>query len=477
MKNKNFSKIINIISGSLFITFTVISLILVALVISLGVLPGKYLAIGLIIGFLLYSGLAYLTFVRKNNILKTFLSLLCVGLIVLCLFVFEYLNSTLHFMDKIKATNYQTENYYVLVESDSKYNTIEDISIIGFYNTPLSKYEDALNKLAKTVNLLKLDYSSYTNLIDALESKEVDAILISSANKDVITELVDDFEDKTKIIYTMEIKTENNIETTDINVTQEAFNIYVSGIDIYGKINSVSRSDVNMIITVNPKTNQVLLTSIPRDYYVQLHGTSGSKDKLTHAGLYGIDMSINTIEDLLDIEIDYYVRVNFTTLVSLVDAIGGIEVYSDTAVTAWTDRSCHFPVGNVKLNGKCALAYSRERYGYRDGDRHRVRNQQDVIKAILKKALSSKTLITRYTQILESMSSSFQTNMPSDKIYDLINNQLNTMPNWDFYSYSLNGSDSSNVTYSFGSQILYVMEPNISTVNIAKEKINSLMKD
>jgi len=123
------------------------------------------------------------------------------------------------------------------------------------------------------------------------------------------------------------------------------------------------------------------------------------------------------------------------------------------------------------------LAYSRERYGYRDGDRHRVRNQQDVIKAILKKALSSKTLITRYTQILESMSSSFQTNMPSDKIYDLINNQLNTMPNWDFYSYSLNGSDSSNVTYSFGSQILYVMEPNISTVNIAKEKINSLMKD
>ena len=294
---------------------------------------------------------------------------------------------------------------------------------------------------------------------------------MSASYKDIISEMIENFDNSIKIIYTIELKSESDIETTDKNVTKEPFSIYISGIDIYGDISSVSRSDVNMIATVNPVTHTILLTSIPRDYYVQLHGTTGSKDKLTHAGLYGINMSIETIEDLLDEEIDYYVRVNFTTLINLVDAIGGIDIYSDTAFRAWTDHSCYFKVGDMHLDGKCALAYARERHAYEGGDRHRVQNQQDVISAILTKALSSRTLITKYTNILESMGNSFQTNIPSEKIYELINEQLDTMPNWTFDKYSLNGYDDLNVTYTFGSQLLYVMRPDESTIIEARNKM------
>lgn len=207
-----------------------------------------------------------------------------------------------------------------------------------------------------------------------------------------------------------------------------------------------------------------------------LHGTSGYKDKLTHAGIYGINMSLETIQDLLDMDINYYVRVNFTTLINLVDAIGGIDIYSDTAFTAWTNPKCIYRVGNMHLNGECALAFARERYAYQEGDRHRVQNQQDVIKAILNKVLSSTTLITKYASILESLSYSFQTNMPSNKIYELVNMQLDSMPSWEIKNYSLNGADSQNYTYSYSAEKLYVMEPDLETVETAKELIDIVEK-
>lgn len=474
MKNK----IINIVSQTIYFMFLAVSAILFLIILSLGIIPMKYLILGLIIIGVIYVPIGLGVFIKKvNSSIKIILSLICIIFIMGYVFVFHYLDSTLHFMERIRAGKYQIDNYYVIVNVDSNFNDVNNISSIGIYEPPLSKYDEALKQLDEKIDYEKTNYNSYTTLTNALFNNEVDAILMSASNKDIVSELISDFNNKIKTIYTIEIKSKNEVEISEVNVTKESFNIYVSGIDIFGDINSVSRSDVNMVITVNPTTHQVLLTSIPRDYYVQLHGTEGSRDKLTHAGLYGINMSIETIEDLLDINIDYYVRVNFTTLVNLVDAIGGIEVYSDTAVTAWTDPSCYFPVGNIKLDGKCALAYSRERYGYIDGDRHRVRNQQDVIKAIMNKALSSKTLITKYTQILESMGSSFQTNIPSEKIYDLINKQLDSMPNWDVYSYSLNGSDSSNITYTYGEELLYVMEPNMDTVKEAINKINLLMEN
>lgn len=474
--SKKYNMIIDFIGQSIFVMFCVISIILFGIVISLGILPTKYLIFGILIIFLLYFGMGFGLFKKNGRIIKIVLSVICIAFIMIYLLLLQYLNSTLNFMDRIKAGKYETENYYVIVNKDSNYNDLKQITTLGVYNARLSDYDKALSILDESIDFEQNNYTSYTTLIDGLTNGEVMAIMMNAASKEILSELDKSFNESTKIIYTIEVKTENNVDTSNINVAEEPFIVYISGIDVYGDINSVSRSDVNMIVTINPKTHQVLLTSIPRDYYVQLHGTDGVKDKLTHAGLYGINMSIETIEDLLDIKIDYYIRVNFSTVVSLVDAVGGIELYSDTAFTAWTDRTCTFPVGTVKVRGNCALAYARERYSYIDGDRHRVRNQQDVIKAIIKKTLSSEILMRKYSDILKSMEKSFQTNIPPKNIYELINKQLSDTSNWNVETYSLNGYDSSNVTYTFGEQVLYVMEPNKSTINIAKEKINALLK-
>lgn len=467
-------KKVTIISTIIYIILLVISIILFGIILKLKIIPLKYLVLPVIVYILILLGLGIVSMKRKFKIwFKILIDIILVALIAIFILVFYYLNSTLHFMDQIRAKEYQIENYYVLVNKDTEIEKIKDIKKLGIYKTDNENYNKALEKLTSEIEIEEKEYKSYIELGTAIVNKEVEAILMSSSYKDIISEMIEGFDNNTKVIYTIELKSESDIEAANKDVTKESFSIYISGIDIYGDISSVSRSDVNMIATVNPVTHTILLTSIPRDYYVQLHGTTGSKDKLTHAGLYGINMSIETIEDLLDEEIDYYIRVNFTTLINLVDAIGGIDIYSDTAFRAWTDHSCYFKVGNMHLDGKCALAYARERYAYEGGDRHRVQNQQDVISAILNKALSSRTLITKYTNILESMGSSFQTNIPSEKIYELINEQLDTMPNWTFDKYSLNGYDDSNVTYTFGSQLLYVMRPDESTIIEARNKIDA----
>lgn len=473
-RKKDKKKGVNIVSIIIFIILLLISIVLFGTVVSLGILPLKYLIPLLIILGLIYFGMSKLIFTKKIKIwVKITLDIISVILIALYVFIFYCLNSTLNFMDQIQAENYQIENYYVLVHKDSGITLLEDIENIGIYKTSNTKYNEALHKLTESNDYALVEYNGYVDLGNGLINKEVDAILMNASHKDIISEITPEFNDVSVNIYTIEIKYNTDIEIKEKDVTDEPFNIYISGIDIYGDITSVSRSDVNMLMTVNPKTHTILLTSIPRDYYVQLHGTTGTKDKLTHAGLYGINMSIDTIEDLLEEEIDYYVRVNFTTLINLVDAIGGIDIYSDTAFRAYTDQTCYFTVGNMHLGGKCALAYARERFAYSEGDRHRVRNQQDVISAIMKKALSSRTLITKYTNILESMGNSFQTNIPSENIYELINKQLDTMPNWTFDTYSLNGYDSSGKTYTFGDQILYVMQPEETTITEAINKIDA----
>lgn len=475
---KKKKKIVNIVSIIIGILMLLLTIGLFGIVINLGILPIKYLIPLILVVGLIYFGIGKVILAKKLRVwVKVIIDIICVIIILLQLFIYYYLNSTLHFMDRIKAGKYQTDNYYILVEKNSSIKDLNDIDILGVYSSNTKEYNEALDKLKEEISFKEDSYDNYVKLSEALFAKDVDAILMSASYKDIVAELIEDFDKKVEILHTIEIKLESNIEASDKDVTKEPFNVYISGIDVYGEISTVSRSDVNMIMTVNPKTHDILLTSIPRDYYVQLHGTTGSKDKLTHAGMYGVNMSIETIEDLLEVDIDYYVRVNFTTVINLVDAIGGIDIYSDTAFWAWTDTSCHYNVGMNHLNGKCALAFSRERMSYIDGDRHRVKNQQDVISAIMKKAMSSKTLITKYTNILESMGNSFQTNIPNDKIYSLINKQLDTMPNWNLESYSLNGTDSTNGTYTFGAQQLYVMEPDMSTVEEAREKIDLVLDE
>ena len=220
----------------------------------------------------------------------------------------------------------------------------------------------------------------------------------------------------------------------------------------------------------------MLLTSIPRDYYVTLH-SYGAKDKLTHSGIYGVNETVRTVEDLLDTEINYYVRVNFTTVIKLVDKLGGIDLYSDCNFTTTSDRVHYtFKKGyNYNVKGKAALAFSRERYAFESGDNQRVKNQQHVIEAVMKKVLNSTTLLTKYTSILDSLKGSFQTNIEQDDISKLVKDQINNMSSWTIKSNSLTGTGASSPTYSMGSTKLYVMVPNSTSVTSAKEKIDEVL--
>lgn len=345
---------------------------------------------------------------------------------------------------------------------------------MGIYNSSISKYNDSLNTTIENTNIKLKEYNNYYDAGLSLLNKEVESIYISSVYKEILDGELSNFNDKTMILKKDLQKVEKERTSEKIDINNDSFNIYISGIDTYGNISSVSRSDVNMIMTVNPKTHKILLTSIPRDYYVKLPVSTGYKDKLTHAGIYGIDMSISTLEELLDIKIDYYIRVNFTTLVNIVDAIDGIDVYSDTNFKAYTNKKCSYITGTNHLDGKCALAYARERYAYKEGDRHRVKNQQDVVKAIMNKGLSSKSFITKYTEILKEFQNYFEISIPQEVIYELINKQLDKMPSWEIEQISLDGYDSYNYTYSYPGGKLYVMEPNTETITKAKQKINTI---
>lgn len=472
-QNKKITMVSRVIFGILFL----LSIVFFGIVFLVKIIPLKYLLFVICVYglYLLISFICQCSINIKIKIKYFFDFISCIFIVILCIGLF-YMYKTINFMDIIKSKGYEFENYYVVVLKD-KYDSIYDIDnkYIGIYSGS-ENYDSALDKLSKKIDFKKEKYNNFEIASKSLLDGDVSALFISQIDKELADEQVSDFMISVEIIDVISIKVKSEVVVKDVDVTKQPFNIYISGIDIYGDISSVSRSDVNMIATINPNNHKILLTSIPRDYYVRLHGTTGYKDKLTHAGIYGIDMSISTIEDLLDIDINYYVRVNFTTLISMVDSIGGIDVYSDLSFNAYTNSKCKYVLGTNHLDGKCALAFARERYAYKEGDRHRVLNQQAVIIAILNKALSSKTFITKYTSILSTLGNSFQTNIPQDNIYSLVNMQLDKMPKWNINTYSLDGTNSRNYTYSYASSKLYVMEPDYDTVEKAKELINDLIK-
>ena len=256
-----------------------------------------------------------------------------------------------------------------------------------------------------------------------------------------------------------------------VDVTSKPFNIYISGMDTTGKITEEARSDVNMIITVNPKTHKVLMTSIPRDYLVELQ--NGEKDKLTHTGLMGIDETTSDVEDLLGIKINYYVKVNYNTLKDLVNSIGGITINSDKAFISYIGKY-RFVEGENQLDGAKALAYARERHAYSDGDNHRVRNQQEVLKAIVKKLTGSTRLLTRYNKILKYLAPTMEMNLTRAEVKALVKFQLGKNPKWKFESNSLEGFDAFSTVYSAGNQQLYVMKPDEESIKKARQKIKEI---
>lgn len=424
----------------------------------------------IIITALITIGLAKKHKTYKLNVLCLIIMLLLTGIY---LYVINFANATNDFLGSVFQEVKETEEYFVVVRDDSVYESIEDLDGESIYGFQIE--EDVRNDINKEVNVEFETGDNLTDLGNDLLDENIEAILVSSSQYAMISEEIENFEDDTRIIYKSdhEIEKTAEISTSGSKYTIEngIFNVYISGIDTSGSISNVSRSDANIIATVNTKTHEVLLTSIPRDYYVTLH-SKGAKDKLTHSGIYGINETVTTVEDLLDIDINYYVRVNFTTVIKLVDLLGGIDVYS---ANSFSSDGYTFSQGYNHLNGDAALVFSRERYSFASGDNQRVKNQQAVIEAIAKKVLNSTTLLTRYTDILDSLQGSFQTNIEQDEMSSLVRAQLSDMSSWKFSNNALEGTGSYGPTYSMGSTQLYIMLPNQTSVANAKAKINEAM--
>lgn len=267
-------------------------------------------------------------------------------------------------------------------------------------------------------------------------------------------------------------------ETNDIDVTEQPFHIYISGIDVYGELTTESRSDVNLIATVNPKTHKILITTTPRDYYVSIPGVSGDeKDKLTHAGIYGMDASINTLEKLYDIEIPFFVRVNFTSVIEMVDALGGIDVNSEISFTTGEEAGAIVEVkeGMNHFNGTEALAFVRERKAFVDGDNQRGKNQQALLTALIKEVLSPKMLI-QGDDVIDSFVGNVETNMSETQMKSLIRRQIEEMSAWKIETVAATGDDTGKeYCYSYPDGPLYVTIPNSNSVNEIKTKMTEML--
>ena len=461
----------------------ILSLMLIAISISLivfsqmfDIIPNNYY--NLFLAFIIISNILLfilLVLKFKNKFLKV-LKILAYIITIILIIIYSvgivYLNKTRHLFENISIIKEEVTNYYIVVLDTSNYQEPSDL-----YEKSLAYYETTSKEVLDSIKL-SLTYvpiSDVTKLKDKLYNKEVDAILISDIIKNKFEDEDEDFTSNTRILKTIEITKQIEDITKRVSIKNTPFNVLISGIDTYGDISQTSRNDVNIVATINPNTNEILLTSIPRDYYVKLHGTEGYNDKLTHASYYGINMAVTTIEDILDIDINYYVKVNFTTVVDLVNEIGGVDVYADQAINKWKD--CPIKEGYNHLNGNCALKFSRERHSYIDGDRHRGRNQQEVIKAIFTKLTSGSTILTEYTNIINVLDGKFATNIDMNEVTDFIKYELNDLKDYTIINTQLDGYGSMGPTYSYPYQDLWIMIPYEDTITNAKNLINKMLNN
>ncbi len=451
-----------------------LSIIALALLFVLDVIPLRYLGIAALLLALLWVFAYFSQFTRGTHIAGKVESLiLCVALAWGCYYLFI----TNSFLDSITGSSVKVDNIVIAVLEDDPAQTLEDAAeyVFGIQST-LDR--DNVDKTIEEINsnlgaeITTQEYEGISNQVAALYSGEVGAIIYNEAFNENIIEEYATFEEDIRILDNVKIETEVIVASSDIEVTQEPFTIYISGIDTYGEIATTSRSDVNILVTVNPETKQILLTTTPRDYYVEFPGvTNGQLDKLTHAGIYGVDCSMDTLAQLYGVDIDYYARVNFTSVINIVDALGGLEVYSEYAFTSIDGYV--FQQGYNEMDGETALAFVRERYNLEDGDNQRGKNQQAVITAMLKKVMSP-TILANYASLLSSLDGSFETNMSTNDITELIKMQLNDGAEWNIVSQSVVGTDGNDYCYSLHNTA-YVMIPDMDSVNEAAEKIQQVL--
>lgn len=445
---------------------------LIAVIWNSGLVPTKYL-VAIIIVLLILFGVTFGLQYVKNKVyivgivLSIILSILqAIGIV--------YMLKADKLMADVGGANYKTDNMIVVVKKDNPASNLMDASMYRF-GTQTAVDQENTQIMVDNINTslgreVKIEqYGTVQELANALLEGRVDAAIYNQALDGLITDTIEDYSDQVRVLYQYGIETEIEQENVDV---EEPFNVYISGIDVSGPVATNSRSDVNIIMTVNPNTKKILLTTTPRDYYVQIPDISGEqRDKLTHAGIYGVDASMKTLEQLYGIDISYYARVNFSSLVKIVDTLGGVDVDSDFEFDA---QGYHFQKGMNHLDGDQALAFSRERYSFEDGDNQRGKDQQKVLTAILNKAMSP-AILANASALIADVSDSVQTNMTQEEMAKFIKMQLNDGASWTIESQAASGNGDTQACYSSGDQPLYVMWPDEAVVQSISAKMNEIL--
>ena len=402
-----------------------------------------------------------------------------------------YIYKTVSALDTITGVNKDVTKINVYVKEDDPAQKLADAS--GYTFGILSELDrdntdQALQQMYYELgsDVQTNEYSGLSELADSLNNGTTGAIILNQAYLDVLDEMdnYSSFSSQLREIASLQVETVvqrktpqvteatgSTTETSDNSsadaaVTDEVYTIYVSGIDTRGEMTASSRSDVNIILTVNTRTKQILMISTPRDYFVPLSISNGVPDKLTHAGIYGVNVSMDTLNMLYDININYYFRLNFAGFEKIIDALGGITVNSDYEFDSQNTKGYHFNKGENHLNGEQALVFTRERYAFKEGDRQRGRDQMAVIQGVVDKA-TQPAFLKNYLSVMDSLDGCFETNVPYDIIASLVRRQLDEGGSWQVLSYSADGTGDTQKPYSM-SQKAYVMVPDQTTVDKAK---------
>ena len=456
-------------------------------VFSTGFVPGMYLAVGCVLSFLLCGVVFFLTWEVSHKIRRIVGYILAAVLAIACLLGGLALWRAVHTVRQITNTEVERSTVAFYVEQDAGYESLNELegNELGILSELDRSSSDETLKQTETeygIRFETKEYASLTQLADALREGEVACIVLNQAFLPLYEETpgYEEFPAELREISVQEVEhsitgttaeqPDAEADSEEISIENPVVTVLISGSDTRGNvIDQRGRSDVNIIARINRETHEILLVSTPRDYYVPLALSGNPYDKLTHAGIYGMDVLMGTLENLYDTGIDYYFRINFTGFTEIIDALGGIQVTSDYDFSV---GQFEYHQGINTLNGEEALAFARERYSFTEGDRQRGKNQMAVIEGVLQKAMSP-SILTGYLDILESVQDCVDTSVPYDLIAELVRQQLSENASWNIESFSVDGSDSSAYTYSMA-QKLYVMQPDETTVQTAKDKLAAL---
>ncbi len=405
--------------------------------------------------------------------------------IIMILSVLLILTSTFLFY-----TQYSAERILDYFEKE-----VNVVSFIVLKSSPIENMEDAKGKFFGKLSIMEKDlvdhivaevksdfgynlnllsYKENQDAVNALENGNIEVLILDDSIWEFLEDENPEFIKKVRVIHTISKEILKDDITKEVEVDKDSFVILISGIDIFGSINRRSRSDVNMLLVINPNKGQVLMVSLPRDLYVPLACKNNAYDKLTHSGIYGINCTVQTVEKFFDIDVNYYVRLNFTSFINIVDAMGGVSIYNEMAFVSSPDK-VPFSKGDLHLDGILAYNYVRERKAYEGGDMQRIQNQQKVLTAMIKKVLSP-LMFTKIERIVEITSRNIDTNISSNEISKLIKLQIEKGIDWEFQSAFLTGIDAYRQTYSMGNMNLYVVLHNADSLTALKQKIADVMR-